>query len=47
VIDLVHKLGLRAVVSGVDSAEALELARELGCDFGQGDAAEQLLRVAA
>jgi EAL domain-containing protein (putative c-di-GMP-specific phosphodiesterase class I) len=36
VIELVHKLGLRAVATGVDSAEALQLAREVGCDFGQG-----------
>jgi diguanylate cyclase (GGDEF)-like protein len=56
VIELAHKLGLRAVVAGVESAEALELAREVGCDFGQGyhlgapttaPSAERLLGVAA
>jgi diguanylate cyclase (GGDEF)-like protein len=36
VIELAHKLGLSAVVTGVESAEALELARELGCELGQG-----------
>jgi diguanylate cyclase (GGDEF)-like protein len=36
VIELVHKLGLGAVVTGVESAEALELVRELGCELGQG-----------
>ena len=36
VIELVHKLGLHAVVTGIESPEALELARGLGCDFGQG-----------
>jgi EAL domain-containing protein (putative c-di-GMP-specific phosphodiesterase class I) len=56
VIELAHKLGLTAVVGGVDSAEALELVRELGGDLGQGyhlgsptpaAAADRLLRTAA
>ena len=36
VIELAHRLGLGAVATGVESAEALELVRELGCDLGQG-----------
>ena len=36
VIELAHKLGLCAVVTGVETAEALELARELGCELAQG-----------
>jgi diguanylate cyclase (GGDEF)-like protein len=36
VVELAHQLRLTTVVTGVDSAEALELARELGCELGQG-----------
>jgi diguanylate cyclase (GGDEF)-like protein len=37
VIELAHKLGLATVATGVESAEALELVRELGCPLAQGD----------
>ena len=36
VIDLAHALDKRAVAEGVESAEALDLLRELGCDEAQG-----------
>lgn len=36
VIDLGHNLGLHVVAEGVESAESLELLRELGCDSAQG-----------
>jgi EAL domain-containing protein (putative c-di-GMP-specific phosphodiesterase class I) len=36
IIELAHRLGLCAVVTGVDSAEGLELVRELGCELAQG-----------
>jgi len=35
-IDLAHNLGLRAVAEGVESAGALQLIAELGCDLAQG-----------
>jgi diguanylate cyclase (GGDEF)-like protein len=52
VIELAHKLGLSTVVTGVESADALELVRELGCEFAQGyhlgaPSAEHHLRPAA
>jgi diguanylate cyclase (GGDEF)-like protein len=52
VIELAHKLGLSAVVTGVESAEGLELVRELGCELGQGyhlgaPSAERFLGLAA
>jgi EAL domain-containing protein (putative c-di-GMP-specific phosphodiesterase class I) len=37
VIELAHSLGLATVATGVESAEALELVRELGCPLAQGD----------
>jgi EAL domain-containing protein (putative c-di-GMP-specific phosphodiesterase class I) len=36
VIDLAHALGMKAVAEGVESAEALDLLRSLGCDEAQG-----------
>jgi predicted signal transduction protein with EAL and GGDEF domain len=36
VIELSHRLGLGAVVTGIESAEALEVVRELGGELGQG-----------
>ena len=36
VIDLAHALGMKAVAEGVESAAALDLLRELGCDQAQG-----------
>ena len=36
VIDLGHTLGLRAIAEGVESPEAWELLRQLGCDAAQG-----------
>lgn len=36
VIDLGHNLGLHVVAEGVESAEALEELRHLGCDSAQG-----------
>jgi EAL domain-containing protein (putative c-di-GMP-specific phosphodiesterase class I) len=36
VISLAHSLGLEVTGEGVESAEELELLRELGCDFAQG-----------
>ncbi|HEV8392386.1 MAG TPA: EAL domain-containing response regulator [Dongiaceae bacterium] len=36
VIDLAHALGMKAVAEGVESVEALDLLRELGCDQAQG-----------
>ena len=36
VIDLSHALGLGAVAEGVETADQLELLRELGCDVVQG-----------
>jgi diguanylate cyclase (GGDEF)-like protein len=52
VIELAHRLGLSVVVTGVESAEALELVRELGCELAQGDhlgapAAERMRAAAA
>ncbi len=36
VVDLAHNLGMSAVAEGIETAEALELVRALGCDLGQG-----------
>jgi EAL domain-containing protein (putative c-di-GMP-specific phosphodiesterase class I) len=36
VIDLARALGMRSVAEGVESAEALDLLRSLGCDEAQG-----------
>ena len=37
VIDLAHALGMKAVAEGVESGEALQLLRDLGCDQAQGE----------
>jgi diguanylate cyclase len=36
VISLAHALGMRVIAEGVDSAEALAIVRELGCEMAQG-----------
>jgi EAL domain-containing protein (putative c-di-GMP-specific phosphodiesterase class I) len=36
VIDLAHALGMKAVAEGVESADVLDLLRQLGCDEAQG-----------
>jgi len=36
VVALAHGLGLRATIEGIENAEQLEIARELGCDAVQG-----------
>ena len=36
VIDLAHALGMKAVAEGVETVEALDLLRALGCDQAQG-----------
>ncbi len=36
VIDLAHNMGLLVVAEGVESAQALELLAEMGCDVAQG-----------
>lgn len=36
IITLAHKLGVKAVAEGVETANQLERLRELGCDLGQG-----------
>jgi diguanylate cyclase (GGDEF)-like protein len=35
-IELAHSLGLRVVAEGIETEEALEALRGLGCDLGQG-----------
>ncbi len=35
-VDLSHSLGLRVVAEGIETAEALTLISQLGCDVGQG-----------
>lgn len=35
-VELGAALGLRVVAEGIETAEELELARSVGCDFGQG-----------
>jgi EAL domain-containing protein (putative c-di-GMP-specific phosphodiesterase class I) len=36
IINLAHDLGLRVVAEGVESAEALRMLVEFGCDAAQG-----------
>jgi diguanylate cyclase (GGDEF)-like protein/PAS domain S-box-containing protein len=36
IITLAHKLGLKVVAEGIETAKQLERLRELGCDLGQG-----------
>lgn len=36
IITIAHKMGLRAIAAGIESARQLERLGELGCDFGQG-----------
>ncbi len=53
IIALAHKMNLKVIAEGIESAKQYERLRDLGCDFGQGflfsqpveaEAAEQLLR---
>jgi EAL domain-containing protein (putative c-di-GMP-specific phosphodiesterase class I) len=53
IILLAHKLKLRVIAEGIESAKQLEHLKQLGCELGQGfffsppddaNAAEQLLR---
>jgi EAL domain-containing protein (putative c-di-GMP-specific phosphodiesterase class I) len=36
IVDLAHNLGLKVVAEGVESQEALDRLKELGCDLAQG-----------
>ena len=36
IVDLAHRLGLKAVAEGVETPEALRLLAEAGCDAAQG-----------
>jgi len=36
IIALAHKMGLRAIAEGIESAKQLERLLELGCEYGQG-----------
>ncbi len=36
ILVLTHQLGYRAIAEGIETAEQLQLLRELGCDYGQG-----------
>jgi EAL domain-containing protein (putative c-di-GMP-specific phosphodiesterase class I) len=36
IIALAHKMGLRAIAEGIESAKQLERLLELGCVYGQG-----------
>ena len=53
IITLAHKMNLRVIAEGIETARQLERLRELGCEFGQGyyfsqpleaKAAQQFLR---
>jgi EAL domain-containing protein (putative c-di-GMP-specific phosphodiesterase class I) len=36
IISLAHKLDLRVIAEGIESAKQLERLIEMGCEFGQG-----------
>ena len=36
IIELAGTLGLEVVAEGIESADQLEVLREMGCDLGQG-----------
>jgi diguanylate cyclase (GGDEF)-like protein len=36
IISLAHKMEMKAIAEGIETAEQLTVLRELGCDFGQG-----------
>jgi diguanylate cyclase (GGDEF)-like protein/PAS domain S-box-containing protein len=36
ILVLTHQLGYRAIAEGIETADQLQLLRELGCDYGQG-----------
>jgi EAL domain-containing protein (putative c-di-GMP-specific phosphodiesterase class I) len=35
-VDVGHALGMRVIAEGVETAEAVDVLNELGCDVGQG-----------
>lgn len=35
-VDLAHNLGLKVTAEGIETAEAMEMLRKIGCDVGQG-----------
>ncbi len=36
-IDFIHTLGMRVIAGGIDTKEQLEVMKDLGCDYIQGD----------
>jgi PAS domain S-box-containing protein/diguanylate cyclase (GGDEF)-like protein len=36
-IDFIHTMGMRVIISGIDTKEQFEVMQDLGCDYIQGD----------
>lgn len=36
IIELAHKMGMKAIAEGIETPHQLERLLELGCEFGQG-----------